>query len=72
MWGNDSEEVVTLGAAYLKLIALMYVMPEATNIIQGFFRGLGDLKVTLVSTILNMSARFFVRMDHDPYHAWRL
>ena len=56
--GNDSEEVVTLGAAYLKLIALMYVMPEATNIIQGFFRGLGDLKVTLVSTILNMSARF--------------
>ena len=56
--GNDSEEVVTLGAAYLKLNALMYVMPEATNIIQGFFRGLGDLKVTLVSTILNMSARF--------------
>ena len=56
--GNDSEEVVTLGVAYLKLIALMYVMPEATNIIQGFFRGLGDLKVTLISTILNMSARF--------------
>ena len=56
--GNDSEEVVTLGAAYLELIAFMYVMPEATNIIQGFFRGLGDLKVTLISTILNMSARF--------------
>ena len=57
--GNDSEEVVTLGISYLELIAFMYVMPEATNIIQGFFRGLGDLKVTLVSTILNMSARFF-------------
>ena len=36
----------------------MYVMPAATNSIQGFFRGLGDLKVTLISTILNMSARF--------------
>ena len=56
--GNDSEEVVTLGISYLKLIAFMYVMPAATNIIQGFFRGLGDLKVTLISTILNMSARF--------------
>ena len=57
--GNDSEEVVTLGISYLELIAFMYVMPAATNIIQGFFRGLGDLKVTLISTILNMSARFF-------------
>ena len=56
--GNDSEEVVTLGISYLELIAFMYVMPEATNIIQGFFRGLGDLKVTLVSTILNMASRF--------------
>lgn len=56
--GEDSEEIVSLGVSYLKLISLMYVMPAATNIIQGFFRGLGDLKVTLISTILNMSARF--------------
>ena len=56
--GDDSEEVVSLGISYLKLIALMYGMPAATNIIQGFFRGLGDLKVTLISTILNMSTRF--------------
>lgn len=56
--GEDSGEVVSLGISYLKLISLMYVMPAATNIIQGFFRGLGDLKVTLISTILNMSARF--------------
>lgn len=56
--GGESEEVVSLGVSYLKLISIMYVMPAATNCIQGFFRGLGDLKVTLVSTILNMSARF--------------
>ena len=56
--GTDSEEVVNLGVSYLSLISIMYVMPAATNIIQGFFRGLGDLKVTLISTILNMSARF--------------
>ena len=57
--GDESEEVITLGISYLQLIALMYFMPSATNVIQGFFRGLGDLKVTLISTILNMSARFF-------------
>ena len=56
--GEDSEEVVTLGISYLQLIAFMYVMPAATNIIQGFFRGLGDLKVTLISTVLNMAVRF--------------
>lgn len=55
---DGSEEVISLGMSYLKLIAFMYFMPSATNIIQGFFRGLGDLKVTLISTILNMSARF--------------
>ena len=55
---DGSEEVISLGVSYLHLIAFMYFMPSATNIIQGYFRGLGDLKVTLISTILNMSARF--------------
>ena len=55
---DGSEEVITLGISYLKLIALMYLMPAATNVIQGFFRGMGDLKVTLISTILNFTARF--------------
>lgn len=55
---DGSEEVIRLGTSYLQLIAFMYFMPSATNIIQGYFRGLGDLKVTLISTILNMSARF--------------
>ncbi len=55
---ESSEEVISLGVSYLHLIAFMYFMPSATNIIQGYFRGLGDLKVTLVSTVLNMSARF--------------
>ena len=35
----------------------MYTMPAMTNIVQGIFRGMGDLKVTLISTITNMGAR---------------
>jgi putative MATE family efflux protein len=56
---NDgSTEVINLGVSYLHLIAFMYFMPAATNVVQGFFRGLGDLKVTLISTALNFTVRF--------------
>lgn len=54
---EESTEVVTLGVSYLKIIAFMYIMPGITNIVQGFFRGMGDLKVTLISTIANMGSR---------------
>lgn len=55
---DGSEEVISLGVSYLQLISIMYLMPAVTNIIQGFFRGLGDLKITLISTALNMAVRF--------------
>lgn len=55
---DGSGEVIRLGVSYLQLISILYVMPAVTNIIQGFFRGLGDLKITLISTALNMTARF--------------
>ena len=51
-------EVLKEGETYLRLIAFMYVMPALTNGIQGYFRGIGDLKVTLVSSMLNMGMRF--------------
>ena len=50
-------EVVALGVRFLRLIALLYCMPAATNGIQGFFRGMGDLKITLRSSTLNMVGR---------------
>lgn len=52
------ERVVELGAQYLQLIALMYILPSLTNGLQGYFRGVGDLKVTLISSLLNMGSRF--------------
>ena len=53
---ND-EEVVRHGVQYLHLIALMYLLPAVTNGIQGYFRGIGDLKVTLWSSFVNMGVR---------------
>ncbi len=50
-------EVIRLGVRFLRTVSLFYLMPAATNAIQGFFRGIGDLKVTLVSSTLSMLGR---------------
>ncbi len=48
---------IFLGEQYLHLIAFMYIIPAVTNGIQGYFRGMGDLKITLWSSLINMGAR---------------
>lgn len=54
---EGGEEVSLLGISYLRLISFMYILPGFTNGIQGFFRGMGDMKVTLYSTFMNMAGR---------------
>jgi putative MATE family efflux protein len=56
MFVND-ETVIVLGVRYLRVIAIMYLLPAFTNGIQGYFRGIGDLKITLVSSFVNMGVR---------------
>ena len=51
------EEVIGHGVVYLHLIAVMYILPAITNSLQRFFRGIGDLKVTLMSSFTNMTVR---------------
>ncbi len=51
------EEVIGHGVRYLHLISIMYLLPALTNGIQGFFRGIGDLKITLISSFVNMGVR---------------
>ena len=53
----DDPAVVELGVQFLRCAALFYLMPGVTNGIQGGFRGLGDLKITLTSSMLNMGFR---------------
>lgn len=51
------DEVVMHGVTYLHLISVMYLLPAVTNGIQGYFRGIGDLKITLISSFVNMGVR---------------
>ena len=54
---TTDEEVIAEGVKYLHLIAFMYLLPSMTNGIQGYFRGIGDLKITLYSSLINMGVR---------------
>ena len=54
---TTDEEVIAQGVTYLQLISFMYLLPAATNGIQGFFRGMGEMKVTLLSSTINVIGR---------------
>ena len=54
---NEGSKVIELGVIYLHLMAFFYILPAWTNGIQGYFRGMGQLKVTLISTFSQMLGR---------------
>lgn len=49
--------IVKLGTEYLHYMAIFYLLPAYTNGLQGYFRGMGKLKVTLNSTFTQMLFR---------------
>ena len=55
--GKDAAAVTQIGAEYLTLMALFYLWPAMTNCVQGFFRGMGKLKITLIGTFIQTSIR---------------
>lgn len=50
-------EVIRLGARYLRLMGLFYIMPGVTNGLQGYMRALGKLKLTMYVTYAQMFTR---------------
>ena len=54
---TGAEEMIRLGVAYLSVKAFTIVFPCVTNAMQGFMRGMGNMSITLVSTILQIAVR---------------
>lgn len=54
---KENIKVITLGVTYLRYMSFFYIMPGVTNGIQGYFRGMGLLKITLRSTFVQMLGR---------------
>lgn len=57
---QDSADMVRAGADYLLLMAFFYILPGLTNGIQGYFRGMGEMKTTLAATAIQISIRALV------------
>lgn len=54
---DKSSQMISEGAEYLSLMAFLYIFPAFTNGIQGFFRGLGKMKITLACTTIQAGLR---------------
>ena len=54
---TSDEAVIQEGVHYLSIMAWFYIMPGITNGLQGYFRGIGDLRITLYSSLVNIGVR---------------
>lgn len=54
---QDSAQMAQMGVEYLTLMAFFYLLPAMTNGIQGFFRGMAEMKTTLAGTFIQISIR---------------
>ncbi len=62
MLGLFSTEAATLeeGSRYFRVMAFFYWLPALTNGVQGFFRGMKHMKITLALTLTQISVRVLV------------
>jgi putative MATE family efflux protein len=54
---DKSEAIVRMGVAYLSVKAWFYLLPCVLNAIQGWYRGLDRMALTLAATLLQISVR---------------
>lgn len=55
--GESAGQIVEIGSKYLGTMAFFYLLPAFTNGIQGFFRGMGKMGMTLLGTFIQTSIR---------------
>lgn len=55
---NETDlSIVSLGTQYLALMSFFYLFPAFTNGLQGFFRGMGNMHITLIGTAIQTGLR---------------
>lgn len=64
--GEGAAGVVAQGSQYLAVMALLYIYPAFTNGFQGFYRGMGRMKMTLLGTFIQTSLRVIVSWILTP------
>lgn len=57
---EKESQMVAAGTEYLTIMAFLYMLPGMTNALQGFFRGMERMTVTLIGTVIQISIRVIV------------
>lgn len=57
---RDSFEVIALGNSYLHIMSFGYFLVGIVNTLQCFFRGMGNMSLTLYSSIINIVIKVFI------------
>ena len=55
--GESAAAIVAIGCQYLGTMAFFYIFPAFTNGFQGFYRGMGMMKMTLLGTAVQTGLR---------------
>ena len=55
--GEGADRVIALAVQYLGTMALFYLLPAMTNGFQGYYRGIGNMPMTLLGTLIQTSLR---------------
>ncbi|MBE5808099.1 MAG: MATE family efflux transporter [Clostridiales bacterium] len=58
--------IIAAGVRYFDLIGFCYALPCLTNGIQGYFRGIGRMRVTLFATLTQISVRVIATLILSP------
>ena len=55
--GEAAKDVISIGSDYLSIMSFFYILPAMTNGFQGYFRGMGRMKMTILGTTSQISFR---------------
>ena len=57
---RGSTEVIEMGLSYLHIMSFAYFLVAITNTFHGFFRGMGNMTLTLYDSLLNITLRVWI------------
>ena len=63
---RDAVEVIAVGIGYLRIISVFYVLLGFIVMFYGFFRGLGEIKISILMTIVSQGLRVFLAYSLAP------
>jgi putative MATE family efflux protein len=64
---STEREVILIGVKYLRFMSVFYILSGFCNILQGLFRGVGKLRITLIATVMQISIRVALSYMLAPY-----